>query len=136
MDIVNNLFDFIEKYSQENPMKLRLKRFENLNFNLSFAIDQIESRQKIKSKLPLWNQNKKLLFPSVLSAEQASSEITAKYKQCIIGSKYKSICDLTGGLGIDSYYFAASAEKVTYTSNPQLSSSASFLRLNVLSSLN
>ena len=114
MDIVNNLFDFIEKYSQENPMKLRLKRFENLNFNLSFAIDQIESRQKIKSKLPLWNQNKKLLFPSVLSAEQASSEITAKYKQCIIGSKYKSICDLTGGLGIDSYYFAASAEKVTY----------------------
>lgn len=46
MDIVNNLFDFIEKYSQENPMKLRLKRFENLNFNLSFAIDQIESRQK------------------------------------------------------------------------------------------
>ena len=48
MDIVNNLFDFIEKYSQENPMKLRLKRFENLNFNLSFAIDQIESRQKIK----------------------------------------------------------------------------------------
>lgn len=84
MDIVNNLFDFIEKYSQENPMKLRLKRFENLNFNLSFAIDQIESRQKIRSKLPLWNQNKKLLFPSVLSAEQASSEITAKYKQCII----------------------------------------------------
>ena len=54
MDIVNNLFDFIEKYSQENPMKLRLKRFENLNFNLSFAIDQIESRQKIKSKLLLW----------------------------------------------------------------------------------
>lgn len=48
MDIVNNLFDFIEKYSQENPMKLRLKRFENLNFNLSFAIDQIESRQKLK----------------------------------------------------------------------------------------
>ena len=114
MEISDNLFDFIEKYSQENPIKLRLKRFENLNFDLSFAIDQIESRQKIKNKLPLWNQNKKLLFPSVLSAEQASSEITAKYKQDIIGSRYKSICDLTGGLGVDSYYFAASAEKVTY----------------------
>ena len=50
MEIVNNLFDFIEKYSQENPMKLRLKRFENQNNKLSFSIDQIESRQKNKNK--------------------------------------------------------------------------------------
>ena len=32
MEIVNNLFDFIEKYSQENPMKLRLKRFDSYYF--------------------------------------------------------------------------------------------------------
>ena len=114
MRITEPLFDFIEKYSQEDPIKLRLKKFDDQGFDLTFAIDQIEARQKIKNKLPHWYENKKLLFPTVLSAEQASSEITAQYKQHIIESEYKSICDLTGGLGIDSYYLAHAAEKVTY----------------------
>lgn len=114
MEITDSFNDFVQKYEQEDPVKLRLKKFRNLDFDISFAIDQIESRQKIKAKLPFWFQNKQLLFPSVLSAEQASSEDTARYKHNIINGKYKSICDLTGGLGIDSYYLALSAEKVTY----------------------
>lgn len=114
MRFTDSLFDFVEKYLNEDPIKLRLRKFENQDFEISFAIDQIESRQKIKNKLPHWYQNKKLLFPSVLSAEQSSSELTAQYKQQIITLKYKTICDLTGGLGIDSYYLAASAENVTY----------------------
>lgn len=98
MKITDNFKEFIQKYEQENPIKLRLKNFHDLDFDISFAIDQIESRQKIKAKLPLWSQNKQLLFPSVLSVEQASSEDTALYKRHIINKKYKSICDLTGGL--------------------------------------
>ena len=114
MKVTDSFYDFVQKYKQEDPIKLRLKKFQDFDFDISFAIDQIESRQKVKSKLPLWFQNKQLLFPSVLSAEQASSEDTAQYKHHIIDRKYKSICDLTGGLGIDSYYLALSAEKVTY----------------------
>ncbi|MFV0397702.1 MAG: THUMP-like domain-containing protein, partial [Bacteroidales bacterium] len=41
-----------------------------------------------------------------------SSEITSKYKQQLINGN--SLCDLTGGLGVDSYYFSLIADKVIY----------------------
>lgn len=136
MKITDNFKEFIQKYEQENPIKLRLKNFHDLDFDISFAIDQIESRQKIKAKLPLWSQNKQLLFPSVLSVEQASSEDTALYKRHIINKKYKSICDLTGGLGIDSYYLASSADKVTYVERNSLYCDIAKYNFNILKQKN
>lgn len=42
-------------------------------------------------------------FPAKIAAEQCSSEQTALYKQRLVEPQVH-VCDLTGGLGIDSYF--------------------------------
>jgi len=67
-------------------------------------IQQIEGRQKVKSKLPKWFKAPNILFPPKLNLEQTSSAQTAQYKASIVAGK--SIADITGGFGVDSYYFS------------------------------
>lgn len=109
----NSFFRFIKENKNEDIQKLRLKKWKCNDFDISFAIDQIEIRKKIKSKLPTWADESELIFPGTLSFEQSSSELTARYKQLFV-SKEDTVCDLTGGLGIDSYYFSLKARYVTY----------------------
>lgn len=75
-------------------------------------LDQIKSRSKAKTKLPEWFKTEGLYYPPSLNLEQTSSEITAKYKASLVSGK--SLIDLTGGLGIDSYYFGQVISKVTH----------------------
>ena len=81
--------------------------------DVPFAADQIAARRQIREKLPSWYANDALLFPSKISAEQCSSEQTALYKQRLVAES-DTLCDLTGGLGIDSYYFSRKARQITY----------------------
>lgn len=67
-------------------------------------IQQIESRKRAKKKLPLWFETQNILFPPKLNLEQTSSEITAKYKASLINGE--TLADITGGFGIDSFYFS------------------------------
>ncbi len=103
---------FIAKHAQEDVNKLRLKRYTECSFDVELAIEQIEIRKKAKQKLPSWASNSSLLFPSGLSFEQCSSELTARYKQRFCNGSL--LCDLTGGLGIDSLAFAGVFDNVTY----------------------
>ena len=108
-------YKYIYEHKDDNTNVLRLQQKESEEFDVLFAIDQIEARKKIKNKLPHWHQNIYLLFPSVISTEQASSEETAIYKSELLSDKdVIKLCDLTGGLGIDTYYFAQRASSVTY----------------------
>ena len=74
--------------------------------------EQIRARQKTRSKLPSWCANPELIFPAALSVEQASSELTARYKASLLDSE--TIIDLTGGMGVDSWAFAGVAQRVFY----------------------
>ncbi|WP_317129265.1 class I SAM-dependent methyltransferase [Maribacter algarum] len=65
---------------------------------------QIESKKKCKKKLPTWYKTPGIYYPKKINIEQTSSEIAAQYKSGIIAGK--SLLDLTGGLGVDSYYFS------------------------------
>ena len=47
---------------------------------LHLIADQWLARQKAKHKLPTWYANANVIFPPILSVEQASSEITANFK--------------------------------------------------------
>ena len=58
----------------------------------------------MEHKLPTWFQNKVIFYPPKLNLEQTSSEITAKYKATIF--KGAAMADLTGGFGVDSFYFS------------------------------
>ena len=66
--------------------------------------EQIQARKKCEKKLPTWFNSREIYFPNKLNIEQTSSEITASYKAGLVCGK--SLVDLTGGLGVDSYFFS------------------------------
>lgn len=72
---------------------------------------QIESKKKCAFKLPTWFHSENIYYPSKLNIEQSSSEKTAAYKAALV--KGKSLLDLTGGFGVDSYFFGKKIAKVT-----------------------
>lgn len=114
LDLNQQFWDFVYSHANDNCMSLRLKYSKSSGFDTTFAIDQIEARQKVKDKLPFVANCDRFLFPSLLSAEQCTCEAVAKYKTDILKGKYNSICDLTGGLGIDTMAFSSVIDSVTY----------------------
>lgn len=76
--------------------------FENIS--ALELIQQIESRKKAERKLPTWAETPNILFPPKLNLEQTSSEITARYKASLVNGK--TLADITGGFGVDSFYYA------------------------------
>lgn len=103
---------FVQDHLHEDPAQLLLKYAGKTDFDLKFAVQQIQARQKAKNKIPSWAVNSNLLFPASISMEQASSEDTALFKAELV--KGKSMIDLTGGLGIDTYFLAQNFEKAIY----------------------
>jgi len=84
---------------------------------------QITAKKKSEKKLPTWFHTENIYYPPVLSIEQTSSEITAKYKSKLaIGD---TLIDITGGFGIDSYYFSQKVKNVIHCEiNEELSAIA------------
>tara|TARA_R110002049_G_scaffold307171_1_gene506976 strand:- start:2116 stop:3300 length:1185 start_codon:yes stop_codon:yes gene_type:complete len=75
-------------------------------------VEQIEAKKRCEKKLPTWYHTKNIYYPNKLNIEQTSSEITAKYKSGLISGD--SIIDLTGGFGIDCYYFSKAFKTVEH----------------------
>lgn len=83
-------------------------------------LNQIEAKTKAKLKLPSWFATKNIVYPSKISVEQTSSEKTASYKAGIVSGE--SLIDLTGGFGVDDYFFAKKMNTVAHCEiNPELS---------------
>lgn len=83
-------------------------------------LNQIEAKTKAKDKLPTWFSSKNIIYPSKVSIEQTSSEKTALYKSEIISDN--SLIDLTGGFGVDDYYFSKKINSLAHCEiNPELS---------------
>ena len=107
--------DFIEKHLKDDVRQLALQKFPD-DVDKMLALNQIEARQLLSKKVPSWASNPDLLFPKHLSIEQCSSELTAKYKASII-SGGDTFVDLTGGLGIDSYFLSEKFKTAYYVEN-------------------
>ncbi|RBQ05420.1 class I SAM-dependent methyltransferase [Pedobacter miscanthi] len=73
---------------------------------------QITAKKKSEKKLPTWFSTESIYYPPVLSIEQTSSEITANYKSKL--AKGDTLIDITGGFGVDAYYFAKKVKEVTH----------------------
>lgn len=117
--------EFIIENGNANTSKLLLGAKKHPDLNVKLCVNCIESRQKIASKLPNWYANPALVYPFPLSAEQCSSEATGSYKKELLNNILKrqdnkssertistqntdSItgADLTGGMGVDSYFLS------------------------------
>jgi hypothetical protein len=127
----------IQKFIIENTgldtNKLALKKNPFSQIEFKILLNQIESRTKSKDKLPTWFNGDTIIYPSKISIEQTSSEATAKYKSEIVSGE--SLIDLTGGFGIDDYYFSKKIDTIVHCEiNPELSEivSHNFKQLNVL----
>ena len=96
--------EFIKDHQFDDPFALSLKSKPREDFPLKEAIEQIHSLQKAKHKIPGWVAVENIVWPPPLSVEQSSSEITAKFKAEQIHGK--SMVDLTGGMGVDTGFFA------------------------------
>ena len=104
--------DFIYKNLHSELQKLILKGSPFKDVSIQEIATQIEGRKRIEKKLPTWFKTDGLIYPPKLNLEQSSSEITANYKTTLIGDG--NLIDLTGGFGIDAYYFAKKAAKVLH----------------------
>jgi hypothetical protein len=74
--------------------------------------NQIAAKKKSIKKLPTWFKTPLIYFPALISIEQCSSEVTARYKSALV--KGDSLVDVTGGFGVDSYYFSNQVAGVTH----------------------
>ncbi len=101
----------IEKTGQE-ATKLALSKnpFQEVDFKI--LLNQIAARTKSKTKLPTWFECKNCIYPSKISVEQTSSEITAQYKSELVDGN--SLIDLSGGFGVDDYYFSKKVTQVIH----------------------
>ena len=115
---MTSLTDFVIQHLTDDISRLILERSRHPEIDMSLAVNCIESRRKLKNKVPEWYNEPKLIFPSKLSAEQCSSSATGRYKaelaEKISGQDVWSIADLTGGLGVDAWFFSQKASKVRY----------------------
>lgn len=112
-----------------NKLALQKNPFPDIDFKI--ILNQIEARTKSKEKLPTWFNAQNIIFPNKISVEQTSSEIAAQYKSDIISGE--SIIDLTGGFGVDDYYFSQKVKQLVHCEiNAELSEIAhhNFQQLN------
>ena len=115
---MEKLTAFVQEHIGDDLTRLVLDRKKWPDIDMDLAVSCIQSRRKLKGKVQEWYMNPDLIFPAGLSAEQCSSTATGIYKSGLAlriadGSPFR-LADLTGGLGVDSWYFSQKASQVWY----------------------
>ena len=108
---------YIKDHRHDDPFLLSLRHKKGGDFPLREAINQLHSLQKAESKLPSWVSIENIVWPAPVSIEQASSEITARFKATLVNGK--SFVDLTGGMGVDCIFFANHFEEAHYVESDE-----------------
>ncbi|BDU27182.1 class I SAM-dependent methyltransferase [Flavobacterium sp. GSB-24] len=104
--------EFIIQNTGVDLTKLALQKNPFPEADWIVILNQIEARSKAKEKLPTWFSAANIIYPSKISVEQTSSEKTAAYKADLISGE--TLVDLTGGFGVDDYYFSKKFKAVTH----------------------
>ncbi|MEN9323047.1 MAG: hypothetical protein RL699_827 [Bacteroidota bacterium] len=104
--------EFIAAHSDADCSALALQKNPFPEIPWLDIIQQIQSKQKCAGKLPTWFGTSPLIYPVKVSVEQSSSEQTAAYKSSIIQGE--TLLDMTGGMGVDDFYFAQRFKQVTH----------------------
>ena len=104
--------NYITEKTSDDIVKLSFQKNPFPTIDYKILLNQIESRTKSKFKLPTWFNALNIVYPSKVSIEQTSSEISAQYKSTLVSGD--SLIDLTGGFGVDDYYFAKKMKSVLH----------------------
>jgi hypothetical protein len=110
--------NFIRNFEDEDPQAIVLQNKTIAGLPASFVADQISGRKKAREKIPVYYSNPFVAYPPKVNLEQSSSETTARYKLDQIKksgiTSFGNCVDLTGGFGVDSYFFSTLFDSVTY----------------------
>ncbi len=124
--------EFINSNINADVSKLALQKHKFSTTNWTAILNQVAAKQKAETKLPTWFNTTNIYYPSKISVEQTSSEKTALYKSDLVSGEF--LMDLTGGFGVDDYYFAQKVKQVIHCEiNEDLSEivANNFKKLNV-----
>jgi len=112
--------DFINENLNTDIAKVILKGSPFDTVSIQELANQILAKKKSQTKLPTWFFADNIFYPPKISIEQTSSEITSKYKENLLSGN--KIIDITGGFGIDAFYFSKTFKEVIHCEiNPELS---------------
>ena len=123
---------FINDHLKSDVTKLILKGSPFECVSIPEIAEQILAKNSCEKKLPTWFNSEKIYYPNKLNIEQTSSEITAKYKSDLVSRK--KLVDITGGFGVDTYFFSQKVKDITHCEiNSELSTivSHNFKQLKV-----
>lgn len=102
--------DYLESHYKEETSKIAFQGSPFSEVSIRELLVQLAGKKKAEKKLPTWFSHRQIIYPPNINLEQTSSEITAEYKASLVsGSK---LIDITGGFGIDSFYFSGKVDRV------------------------
>ncbi len=111
--------DYIREHETADVQKLVLINKEICGVPFGLVADQILVRKKIAYKVPSFYSSKGVVYPPSVNLEQSSSEATARFKVQLLSkelgkNKFQSISDLTGGFGVDSFFFSKASDYLDF----------------------
>ncbi|MCM4164248.1 MULTISPECIES: THUMP-like domain-containing protein [unclassified Arenibacter] len=108
--LTSEIQDFIIQNLRTDLMALLLRPLNFDGVTSKEIVEQIEARNRCRDKLPTWYGTSYIYYPNKLNIEQTSSENAAQYKAGLINGNV--LLDMTGGFGVDSYFFSSKMEQV------------------------
>jgi len=103
---------FINDHLKSDVTKLILKGSPFESVSIPEIAEQILAKNSCEKKLPIWFNSENIYYPNKLNIEQTSSEITAKYKSDLVSGE--TLVDITGGFGVDTYFFSQKVKHITH----------------------
>lgn len=107
---------FIREHENDDAQAIVLKNRTLFGLPSPIIANQIRGRKKSLSKIPSF-ASADVVFPPGLNLEQASSEITARFKKEVLtafASKRNVLSDITGGFGVDAFFVHDAFDVVNY----------------------
>jgi hypothetical protein len=103
---------FINQNIEADVTVLALQKNKFPGSDWTAILNQIAAKQKAKTKLATWFNTPNIIYPAKISIEQTSSEKTALHKSHLVSGE--NLIDLSGGFGVDDYYFAKKMKQVIH----------------------
>ncbi|MBP5345087.1 MAG: hypothetical protein J6Y99_02610 [Bacteroidales bacterium] len=113
IQLTSEMCSFLSEHADDDPSRLLLSAARYPGIDVRWAVEQLEARRQLRNKLPEWlSCATPLVFGGRVPAEQCSSEQTARYKRALVMGE--TLCDLTGGMGVDCYYMSRGLRRAIY----------------------
>ncbi len=108
------ILSFASQHRNEDSITLLLQQKRYPDIDLKMVAQQLEGIKQAAAKWPKISTHPKFWYPPHINREQSSSEQTAQHKAQLFVANESYVCDMTGGMGIDTLLAAERARHIDY----------------------